>query len=147
MEQGKLLSDQGFDNSPCKLFSSLYLYEEPSMGLQMFVVFCLSCGEDLRTGCCESTCIQIPRRKQSCHWCHVFLFPEALHYMKVEPIAGHGVVAAHGQLCGFILTWCSGHCLTSLSIPLSIPQPRPCPFAQACSSLVSERTMTSWHLG
>lgn len=45
-------------------------------------------------------------------------------------------------LC-LILTWCSGHCLASLSIP----HPRPCPFAQALRVLVSEHTTRSWLLG
>lgn len=118
VEQGILVSDQGFGNSPCKLFSSLYLYKEPSMFANVLFIF-LPCSEDLGTDCSESTCIQIPRRKKSCHCCHVFLFPEAVCYMKVEPSAGHSVVEAYSHVCG--LSWHGAVGTASLPFPFPTP--------------------------
>lgn len=77
-----------------------FIYIKSQACLEMFYLFIfLPCSEDLGTDCSESTCIQIPRRKKSCHCCHVFLFPEAVCYMKVESSAGHSVVEAYSHVC------------------------------------------------
>lgn len=143
VEQGILVSDQGFGNSPCKLFSSLYLYKEPSMFGNVLFIYFFTLQWGLRNRLLWIHVHPNPKEKKvlSLLPCVSFSWGSMLHEGRTQCRSQRGG-SVQPCLC-LILTWCSGHCLASLSIP----HPRPCPFAQALRVLVSEHTTRSWLLG